>query len=222
MKVLVVAPHPDDEVLGVGGTILKYKSQGVSVAWLIATDLKDDYGWSQDKISEREAEINQVTRFFDFDKVYKLGFPTTKLDALPFGDVVQKISEVVSLFRPDEIFVPHLGDIHSDHKIIHNAVLSCTKWFRYPYIKRVLAYETISETEFGLDASHSFVPNVFVDISEFLDLKVKAMEIYSSEVSSFPFPRSRVSIEALARYRGSSSGFLAAEAFLLLRERVFA
>jgi LmbE family N-acetylglucosaminyl deacetylase len=222
MKVLVVAPHPDDEVLGVGGTILKYKSQGISVAWLIATDLKDDYGWSQNRISEREAEINQVTRFFDFDEVYKLGFPTTKLDALPFGDVVQKISEVVNLFRPDEIFVPHLGDIHSDHKIIHSAVLSCTKWFRYPYIKRVLAYETISETEFGLDPSHSFVPNVFVDISEFLDLKVKAMEIYSSEVSSFPFPRSRVSIEALARYRGSSSGFLAAEAFLLLRERVFA
>lgn len=222
MKVLVVAPHPDDEVLGVGGTILNYKSKGASVAWLIATDLKEDYGWNQHKISEREAQIDQISRFFDFDEVYKLGFPTTRLDALPLGDVVQKVSEVVNSFRPDEIFVPHLGDAHSDHKVIHSAVLSCTKWFRYPFIKRVLAYETISETEFGLDASHSFVPNVFVDISEYLDLKVKAMEIYSSEISSFPFPRSRVSIEALARYRGSSSGFSAAEAFLLLRERVFA
>jgi LmbE family N-acetylglucosaminyl deacetylase len=221
MKVLVVAPHPDDEVLGVGGTILNYKSKGASVAWLIATDLQEDHGWSKHEISERRAEINKVSKFFDFDEVYKLGFPTTRLDTVPLGDIVKKISEVVISFRPDEIFVPHLGDVHSDHKVINSAVLSCTKWFRYPFIKRVLAYETISETEFGLDNCHSFVPNVFVDISEFLDLKVKAMEIYSSEISSFPFPRSRISIEALARYRGSSSGFSAAEAFLLLRERVF-
>lgn len=221
MKVLVVAPHPDDEVLGVGGTILNYKSKGASVAWLIATELKEDYGWSKDKILEREAEINEISRYFDFDEVHQLGLPTTKLDALPLGDVVQKVSDVVNSFRPDVIFVPHIGDVHTDHKVIHTAVLSCTKWFRYPFIKRVLAYETISETEFGLDAGHSFMPNYFVDISQFLELKIKAMEIYSSEISSFPFPRSRVAIEALARYRGSSSGFWAAEAFLLLRERVF-
>ncbi len=221
MKVLVVAPHPDDEILGVGGTILRYKSQGFSVAWLIVTGLSEEFGWSQQKIAERASEINEVTSFFNFDNVFQLDFPTTKLDTVPIGDIVQKISDVVNLFRPDELFIPHLGDIHTDHKIVHDAVLSCTKWFRYPFIKRVLAYETISETDFGLDVSHSFTPNVFVDISDFMELKAKAMEIYSSEMGLFPFPRSRISIESLARFRGSSSGFMAAEAFQLLRERIF-
>lgn len=220
MKVLIVAPHPDDEVLGVGGTILRYKSQGYSVAWLIVTSASEKFGWSQEKISERALEINEVSTFFNFDKVFQLGLPTTMLDTLPLGDIVQKLATVINEFCPDEIFIPHLGDIHTDHKIVHSAVLSCTKWFRYPFIKKILAYETISETDFGLDINQTFIPNVFVDISDHLDKKIDAMEIYDSEIGSFPFPRSKKAIEALARVRGTASGFVAAEAFQLLRERI--
>lgn len=220
MKILVVAPHPDDEVLGAGGTLLRYKSEGNSIAWLIVTGITADFGWSSDKIAERDLEIEKVTKFFNFDVVYNLKLPTTKLDTLPIGDIVQKISDVIKDFSPDEILIPHLGDIHTDHQVVHNAVLSCTKWFRYPFVKKILAYETISETDFGLDVSRQFVPNVFVDISNFLEDKIKVMEIYSSEMGIFPFPRSKISIESLARYRGSSSGFKAAEAFQLLRERI--
>lgn len=127
------------------------------------------------------------------------------------------------MFRPvkfDEILLPHLGDIHTDHQVVHNAVLSCSKWFCYPFVKKVLSYETRSETDFCLDTSRHLTPSVFADISNFLDAKIKAMGIYSSKINDFPFPRSKISIESLAGYRGSSSGFYAAEAFQLLRERI--
>jgi N-acetylglucosamine malate deacetylase 1 len=220
MRILVVAPHPDDEVLGAGGTLLRYKSEDNLIAWLIVTGINEDFGWSSHKITERDAEISKISKFFNFDEVHNLKLPTTKLDTLSMGDIVQKISDVIKSFSPDEILIPHLGDIHTDHQVVHNAVLSCTKWFRHPFVKRILSYETISETDFGLDTSRQFSPNVFVDISNFLDDKIKAMGIYSSEIGDFPFPRSKISIESLARYRGSSSGFYAAEAFQLLRERI--
>jgi LmbE family N-acetylglucosaminyl deacetylase len=220
MKILVVAPHPDDEVLGAGGTLLRYKLEGNSIAWLIVTGIFEDFGLSPHKIAERDDEISKISKYFNFDEVHNLKLSTTKLDTLPMENIVQKVSDVIKSFGPDEILIPHLGDIHTDHQVVHNAVLSCTKWFRYPFIKRIVSYETISETDFGLDASRQFFPNVFVDISNFLDDKIKAMEIYSSEMGDFPFPRSKISIESLARYRGSSSGFYAAEAFQLLRERI--
>ncbi len=220
MKILIVAPHPDDEILGAGGSILRYKSEGHSVAWLIVTGISEDFGWSADKIAQREKEIKEVSNYFNFDEVYNLKLPTTQLDTIPRSKIVEKISDVVKDFCPDEILVPHLGDIHSDHEVVHNAVLSCTKWFRFPFVKRIMAYETISETDFGLNPSQQFIPNTFIDISEFLDAKLKATEIYSSEMGDFPFPRSKISIESLARYRGSSSGYKAAEAFQLLRDRI--
>lgn len=220
MKILVVAPHPDDEVLGAGGTLLRNKSEGNSIAWLIITGVSEDIGWSPEKISERDKEIDKISKFFNFDAVYKLNFPATRLDTIPIGDIVNKISEVIRSYSPDEVLIPHSGDIHTDHQIVFKAVLSCTKWFRFPFVGRILAYETISETELSLDASRQFTPNVFIDISNYLNDKIKAMEIYASEMDVFPFPRSRTSIESLARYRGSSSGFKAAEAFQLLRERI--
>jgi len=219
MKTLVVAPHPDDEALGVGGTLLRRKAEGASTAWLIVTGITKDFGWSDEKVATRETEISRISEFFGFHEVYNLRLPTTKLDIVPIYEVVQKISECINLYRPEEVFIPHIGDVHTDHGVVFNAVVSCTKWFRYPFIKRILSYETISETDFGLDSSLVFSPNVFVDISDFIEQKLKAMEIYSLEMGDFPFPRSRQSIEALAKVRGSSAGFKAAEAFQLLRER---
>ncbi len=219
MRTLVVAPHPDDEVLGAGGTLLRRKAQGGSIAWLIVTDLTREHGWSEEKIARRTAEIQRVSLLFGFESVFNLALPTTKLDTLPVSDVVHRIAECVRAYRPEEILIPHAGDVHTDHRVVFDAVVSCTKWFRHPFIKRILSYETISETDFGLDFARGFVPNVFVDISDFIDRKLEAMGIYASEMGEFPFPRSPQAIEALARYRGSTSGFMAAEAFQLLRER---
>ena len=219
MKTIVVAPHPDDEVLGAGGTVLRRKAEGSEVAWLIVTSLSADSGFSDQVINQRAEEIKLVTALFGFDSVFELKFPTTQLDRIPMSDLITAISDVVKSFEPNEVFVPHPSDIHTDHRVVFDAVAACTKWFRYPHINRVLAYETLSETDFGLGTHKGFCPNVFVDIGQFLDQKLRAMDIYKSEVGAFPFPRSHGAIRGLAAVRGVAAGFKAAEAFQLLRER---
>lgn len=220
MKTIVVAPHPDDEVLGVGGTLLRRKAEGAKVAWLIATSISVEFGWSEEKVKQRADEIKRVAALFDFDEVFALNFPTTKLDRVPTNDLVAGVSNVFNLFEPEEVFVPHPSDVHTDHRIVFDAVASCTKWFRYPSIKRVLAYETLSETDFSVSSGQGFRPNVFFDIQPFLNDKLRAMDIYSSELGTIPFPRSHEAIRALATLRGAASGYMAAEAFELLRERM--
>ena len=218
-RIIVIAPHPDDETLGVGGTLLRRKAEGATIAWVIVTKISVDDGWSEQKIKQRDSEIKRVKKLYDFDKVYKLNFQTTKLDVTPMSEIVQAISNVFKSFEPQEVFVPHPADIHTDHRVVYNAVSACTKWFRYSSVKRVLAYETLSETDFGLGTDQAFRPSVFIDITDFLTKKLEAMDIYASEVGEFPFPRSHEAIRGLATVRGASSGYKSAEAFELLRER---
>ena len=221
MKILVIAPHPDDELLGCGGTLLRRKNEGATLGWVIMTKLSEDTGWSKKSVQERENEIEQVRKGLGVqpEHLFQLGFPTTKLDTFPMGELIANVSEVFQIFQPEEVFIPHQGDVHSDHRITFEAVSACTKWFRCPSVKRVLAYETLSETEFGLDPSKTFQPNVFVDISQHLEQKLALLSIYSSELGEFPYPRSETSVRALAQFRGCSSGFNHAEAFRLLLER---
>lgn len=219
MRSIVVAPHPDDEVLGVGGTLLRRKAVGGKIAWLIVSAITVESGWSESKVNQRAEEIQRVAELFNFDDVFMLELPSTRLDQFPMSDIVAKVSDVFRAFEPGEVFVPHPSDVHTDHRVVFDAVASCTKWFRYPSIKRVLAYETLSETDFGLGTCKGFCPNVFVDIEQFLDQKLRAMDIYKSELGAFPFPRSHEAIRALAAVRGAAAGFKAAEAFQLLRER---
>ena len=218
-RIIVIAPHPDDETLGVGGTLLRRKAEGATIAWLIVTTISKESGWSSEKVKQRADEIERISLLYDFDEVYALNFQTTQLDTIPMRDIVAAVSGVFKSFKPDEVFVPHPSDVHTDHRVVFNAVSACTKWFRYPSVKRVLAYETLSETDFGLGTDQAFRPNVFVDVTEFFGKKIKAMDIYASEVGDFPFPRSHEAIRALATLRGAASGFKAAEAFELLRER---
>ena len=218
-RIIVIAPHPDDETLGVGGTLLRRKAEGATIAWLIVTTISKESGWSLEKVKQRADEIERISLLYDFDEVYALNFQTTQLDTIPMRDIVAAVSGVFKSFKPDEVFVPHPSDVHTDHRVVFNAVSACTKWFRHPSVKRVLAYETLSETDFGLGTDQAFRPNVFVDVTEFFGKKIKAMDIYASEVGDFPFPRSHEAIRALATLRGAASGFKAAEAFELLRER---
>ena len=219
MKTIIIAPHPDDEVLGVGGTLLRRKAEGAKVAWLIVTAISVQSGWSEEKVKQRADEIKRITKLFGFDEVFTLNFPTAQLDRVPMSDLVAGISVAFRSFKPEEVFVPHPSDVHTDHRDVFDAAASCTKWFRCPSVKRVLAYETLSETDFGLGTDQGFRPNVFVDIEPFLDDKLRAMDIYESELGVFPFPRSHEAIRALAALHGAASGFKAAEAFELLRER---
>jgi LmbE family N-acetylglucosaminyl deacetylase len=218
-RTIVIAPHPDDETLGVGGTLLRRKAEGVNLAWVIVTNISIESGWSAEKVKQRAGEIQRIAQLYEFDEVYCLNFETTQLDTIPMSDLVAAISDVFKEFKPEEVYVPHPADVHTDHRVVYDAVSACTKWFRYPSVKRVLAYETLSETDFGLGTDQAFRPNVFVDIEHFFSKKLQAMDIYASEVGEFPFPRSHEAIRALATLRGAASGFKSAEAFELLRER---
>jgi len=219
MRTIVIAPHPDDETLGVGGTLLRRKSEGASIAWVIVTTMSAESGWSIEQINKRTDEIRRITQLYDFDEVYRLNFTTAQLDMIPMSDLVSAMSDVFKTFQPEEVFMPHPADVHTDHRFVFDAVSACVKWFRFPSVKRVLAYETLSETDFSLGTDQAFRPNVFVDIENFLSEKLRAIDIYASEVSEFPFPRSHEAIQSLAKLRGAASGFKAAEAFELLRER---
>lgn len=219
MNTLVIAPHPDDETLGVGGTLFRRKADGGKIAWLIVTCMSPELGYSEDQIQEKNTQIKKITKLYGFDSVYELNFPSTTLDQIPMSDLIQSISNIFEIFKPEEVFCPHHSDIHTDHQIVFKAVSSCSKWFRMPFIKRVLSYETPSETEFSLIQANSFTPNFFVDISPYLEDKLNALRIYSQEIQDFPFPRSDDLIRSLAMLRGSNSGFNFAEGFILLMYR---
>jgi LmbE family N-acetylglucosaminyl deacetylase len=217
-KILFIAPHPDDETLGCGGTILRHKACGDEIHWLIITGMIKDYGWSAKNIEIREKEIELVKNAYKFNKVHKLNFPAASLDQIKTLDLVEKIGAVMKLVEPNIVYMPFRFDVHSDHRITAKAVQSCIKRFRRPYICKVLMYESISETDQNFTEGRPFRPNVFINIDNFIDQKIDIMNIYASEVGEHPFPRSENSIRALSILRGSNSFNEAAEAFELVFE----
>lgn len=221
-KVLVVAVHADDETLGCGGTLLKHKAQGDEIYWLLLTGPTKDhpYGFSDEHIVERSNRVEQIAHAYQFDGLEYLGLPTQLMHSLDLREIIQKISEVIKRIQPNIIYTMFANDVHSDHRVAFDAVYSCTKSFRYPFIEKIYMMETLSETEFALATpARTFLPNVYVDITDYIDRKLEIMEMYPSEVMQEPYPRSLSSIKALARVRGSRSGVMYAEAFQLLYER---
>lgn len=219
-KVLIVVPHPDDETLGCGGTLLKHAAAGDHLYWLIATEMTSQTGFSEQRMQCREKEIKAVAGHYGFREVIRLGYSTTCLDREPLSELVRKISCVLDKVKPQIMYVPFYGDIHTDHRIISSAVSSCTKWFRNSFWERILAYETPSETGYCFEDVNIFKPNTYIDISKYLEKKTGIMKLYHGETHEFPFPRSRDAVQALALHRGAEAGYKAAEAFVLLRERI--
>jgi LmbE family N-acetylglucosaminyl deacetylase len=222
MRTLIVSPHPDDELLGCGGTLLRRRAEGGTVAWLLMTAISEKAGWSADRVSQRSAEVGAVRQGLGIapGHLYELGIPPAELDALPMRELVGLIAKVFEDFGPEELLLPFPGDAHSDHRKTFEAASACTKWFRYPTLRSTLTYETPSETDFGIDPRYSgFRPNFFVNIEPFITEKLALVQVYKSEMGGFPFPRSERALRALAERRGAESGFEAAEAFMLLRCR---
>jgi len=219
-KVLVVAPHPDDETLGCGGTLLRHAASGDSVHWLIFTTINEEAGYTPERIEQRANEINEVASNYHFETATQLDFVTTRLDTYPKSDLVMAVSDVVSNIKPNTIYLPYRNDVHSDHQAVFDAVASCTKSFRYPSVRQVRAYETLSETEFSIQPNDTgFKPNLWIEIGKFVDQKIEIMKIYKGEMGEHPFPRSEKNIRALATFRGATAGVEYAEAFVSLIER---
>jgi len=218
-NVLVVAPHPDDETLGCSGTILKHKDQGDKVFWLLATKIHEKAGFSEEKVAKRSQEIDSVSKEYGFESTINLDILTATLDSVKTSVLISKVSEVQKLVKPNIVYFPHFNDVHSDHRILARAIHSSIKWFRYPYIRKAMMYEVPSETEFNFLSQDVFRPNIFVDITDYLERKITIIELYKGESEGFPFPRSEETMRALATLRGSQSGYKAAEAFQLVFER---
>ena len=217
MTVLVVGPHPDDELLGCGGSILRWKSEGTQVAWCLVTSLRNSV-----EAQERQRLQVQAARKslgISPSEFFSLEFPTADLDQVPAKELVGRFHNVFVECQPHTLLIPFGNDVHSDHRVVHQAAVAASKWFRQPSVERVLAYETLSETEQAVDSQHAFFPNVFVDIEPWLQPKLDILGVYQQELGDFPFPRSLDAVEALAKFRGTTAGFKAAEAFMLLRER---
>jgi LmbE family N-acetylglucosaminyl deacetylase len=217
--VVVVALHPDDETLGCGGTLLKHKESGDQIHWLICTEMKVEDGFSEEKIDVRNKEISKVGGMYAFDSVHRLGLSTMKVDEYSVSELVSKVSEVFQEIKPTKLYLPFKNDIHSDHRYMFDAVYSCTKIFRYPYIKSIYMMEVLSESEFSVSLNgDGFIPNVFIDTSDFHCQKKNIMEVYEGELREHPFPRSIKTIDALSILRGSTAGCKHAESFMLIKE----
>lgn len=217
-NILIIAVHPDDEVLGCGGTLLRHKKNGDNVHWCIVTAMTPEGGYSARSIEKRQEEIRAVSEFFGTEP-FSLGFPAATLDVYSKSEIVQALSSVIQKVKPSCIYLPFKGDAHSDHRVCFDAAWSCCKVFRAPFVKRILMMEVPSETDFAVPVQDSwFIPNVFVDITDFIDEKMKMFSCYADESGVFPFPRSPESIRALAMTRGTVAGCMYAESFMLLRE----
>ena len=218
MNVLVFAPHADDEILGVGGSIAKHIAAGDDVYVCIAT--RPTPPVFSDELFERiRKETLAAHNFLKIKKTFFLEYPAVALESVPRtklnGDILAVINEV----KPDIVYMPHFGDMQKDHTLIAEAVMVAVRPKQAHKIKKVLAYETLSETEWNVPhSSTAFIPNVYTDISDTLDAKLKAMSFFESQLADFPCPRSIKAIESLARLRGSTIFADAAESFMLIRE----
>ncbi|WP_229855122.1 PIG-L deacetylase family protein [Candidatus Sulfurimonas marisnigri] len=136
-KVLIIAVHPDDETLGCGGTLLKHKANGDEIHWVIATDIKESEGFKKEVVIKRKQEIDKVKSLYDFNSLHNLELSTMRVDEYNMSDLISRISKIINEVKPSVIYLPFKGDVHSDHRKIFEASYSCTKSFRYPFIKKI-------------------------------------------------------------------------------------
>lgn len=206
--VCVIAVHPDDETLGCGGTILKHLKNGDEVHCAFVTD--GDAG--------QQSIIGKLAAFYHFTSVKRLGFKELELADLSLNEIVPVLAKTLNEIKPNILYMPNQNDAHSDHRAVFEALIACTKLFRYPYLEKILMCEVISETDFNLNLpEHIFVQNYIVDISDEWEQKKQAMEIFKDQLLPFPYTRNVSTMEALNRYRGSLINAAYAEAFMALK-----
>lgn len=218
MRVLVIAPHPDDEIIGVGGTIAKRVQAGDEVYVCIVTKGIEPL-FREKFIEQGRWECREADAKLGVKETIFLNFPAVMLETVPRYEFNGKIAEIVQRINPDEVYIPHRGDMQLDHQMVADAVMVAVRPRGGTYPKRVYAYETLSETGWNIpNTVNEFIPTVYEDITDTFELKLASMDIFKSQLASFPEARSIGAIEALAKYRGATVSVEAAEAFSLIRE----
>jgi LmbE family N-acetylglucosaminyl deacetylase len=221
MKVLVIAVHPDDETLGCGGTLLKLAANGDEIHWMLVTSMHAPE-FTPEQAAGQEARVAAVQRAFPFRSLHWLKLPTLRLDTLPMAGLVAAMRKPIEDLRPDLVIIPNPTDAHSDHRVAAQAALAVLKSFYLPAlgVRKVMAMETLSETEAAAPLGAGFRPQVFVDITGSFARKQEILGLYTEELHPDPLPRGPSSVQALARHRGATIGTTYAEAFMLVRERL--
>lgn len=218
MRVLVIAPHPDDEIIGVGGTIAKRVKAGDEVYVCVVTKGQEPM-FKKSIIKQVRRECREADAKLGVIDTIFLDFPAVMLETVPRHEFNGKVSEIVQEIRPDEVYIPHRGDMQIDHQMVVDAAMVAVRPRGNFYPKRVYAYETLSETGWNIpNIVNEFVPTVYEDITETIENKIDAMSIFESQLAPFPAARSLGAIEALAKHRGATVNVMAAEAFSLIRE----
>ena len=218
MRILVIAPHPDDEILGVGGTISKRATAGHEVYVCVVTKGCEPL-FQAEYVETGRSECRKADSLLGVKETIFLDFPAAMLEEVPRYKLNDGILNVVQRIKPDEVYIPHRGDMQIDHKMIVDASMVALRPKYEHKVSRIYEYETLSETGWDVpNTVNEFIPNVYEDISETLQCKLDAMSIFRSQLADFPAARSIGAIDALAKFRGATVGFNAAEAFCLIRE----
>lgn len=215
---LVIAPHPDDEVLGCGGTIARIAQEGVEIHVAVVTRGRPP-AFTEEVIEKVRAEARAAHCHLGVKKTYWLDFPAAQLSETPHATLNAALADLVRELRPSTLLIPFLGDMHLDHQLIFMSALVSARPHQAEYPRKILAYETVSETNWNAPyLTPGFVPNVFIDIGQTLERKLEAAAMFGSQMRPFPHERSLKSLRALAVVRGTAMHRTAAEAFVLVRD----
>jgi N-acetylglucosamine malate deacetylase 1 len=225
-RIMAVVAHPDDEILGCGGTLLKHiqHDDDVYVVILgegITSRSKISSSESRDKLKELESTAERVSNFMGWKKLFTFKIADNRFDSMDLLDVVKIIEKVKNEVDPHIVYTHHFGDLNIDHRITHEAVMTAFRPLEGASCRRILIYETPSSTEWATPSvCRSFIPTVYSDITDMIDKKCKAMEMYESEIRTFPHPRSVEALKVNAQHWGINVGMKYAEAFCLIKELI--
>jgi len=213
-KIQVIAAHPDDEVLGCGATIARHARSGDRVQVVFVAD-----GFSsRDNGIDRSVHAKEASKVLGCEAPTFLNFPDNQLDTVALLNIVKKIEKVIENFQPNIIYTHHLGDLNIDHQIVHKAAITACRPQPNFCVKEIYSFETLSATHWQSPSMKNvFNPNYFVDVSDFMDKKIKALQCYDNEMREVPHARSYGSVENLSKFRGSLVGVKNSEAFCVER-----
>ncbi|WP_201577787.1 PIG-L deacetylase family protein [Psychrobacter immobilis] len=215
-RVLVVAAHSDDEALGCSGTLAKYIDEGFTIDVIFMTNGVSSRDIQSDS-SERVTASSKAMSKLGVSSISQFDFPDNAMDKLPLLEIVKKIEEVIELRKPQIVLTHHAGDLNIDHCITHRAVMTACRPTPEHTVKQILTFEVLSSTEWNSYQVQPFIPNFYVDITNYADKKVEIVECYEEEMREPPHSRSVEHIKILMKHRGFSVGVEAAEAFMLVR-----
>mgnify|MGYP001347914568 CR=1 FL=1 len=221
-NILVVAAHPDDEVLGCGGTLYKLRKKGAKITTLFLSD--GESSRKKPKISkliqDRKKQAFKAGKIIGIKKIIFGDFPDNSMDSIPILKVIQFIERQIKIIKPDTVFTHFESDLNVDHQIASKSVITACRPMRNQTVKTILFFEILSSSEWNISSKNkSFKPNYFVDITKSINFKIQALKCYKKEMKKWPHPRSLKGIKTLAEWRGASSGYKAAEAFILGRKK---